>query len=101
MSPEVNHTEEGEVDVDAVEEIAVDTGSADILCDRVQGHLSTGLDAVAVGTAVGLLIRQSRPVAEGLWAVGGVLRSDHHRDRVVQCKSNQGEEDCCEQHGLW
>ena len=101
LSPEVDKSEEGEVDGDAVQEGADYRGCADHTSDWVVGSLATRADCAVVVAAVWLRIRVvGRSIAVGLGTEGGVLRSDHHSDSVVDGKHDQGEHDSSHEKGL-
>jgi hypothetical protein len=76
LRPEVDDTEEGEIDGDAVEEGADDCRRADEVTDRVVVALGARLDCFAVVAAVWLLVALTRAITEGLCAESGVLGSD-------------------------
>lgn len=102
LRPEVNDTEEGEVDGDAVEEGAHCGRRADKVADGVVVALRARLNGVAVVAAVGLLVEtMAGTVAESLRTKGGVLRRDNHGERIIERKHNEGKEDSSHEHGVW
>jgi len=101
LSPEVDKSEEGEVDGDAVQEGTNYRRRADHTSDRVVSSLATRADSAVVVATVWLRIGVvGRSVAVGLRAEGGILRSDHHSDSVVDGEYNQGEHDSSHKKGL-
>ena len=101
MCPEKHHTEEGEVDGDAVDKGAENGWRADVLRGGVGGELAAGLDEVLVlGTVWDLGVGVGGQVAVRLWAKSSVLRCDDHGDGVVDAEGNQGKQNSSHEESL-
>lgn len=100
LRPKVHNPKEREVDINTIKEIACNARRAHVLRHRVDRHLGAGLDTVAVGAAVGLLVGERGAITEGLWAVGSVLWCYHHDNGIVKGKHDQGEQHGGKEHGL-
>lgn len=101
LGPKVHHTEEWEVHRHAIDERGDNTRSANIFRDRVLCEFSTWFDGTLVLQAIWLLSWvMGGTVTVGLRSESGVLRRNHHGNRIVDGQDHQSQKNCCQEKGL-